>query len=84
MGYGPRGLSLSPWPRRSTETTRCRRAKRFACGAKNDRSQVQPCMKTKAGLPLPRLSYASLTPLWVIVGMVASSYLSSQTSCMRP
>src|SRR6266581_4091775 len=60
MGYGPWGLSLSPWPRRSRETTRCRRAKCFACAAKNERSHVQPCTNTKPGFPLPLTSYVSL------------------------
>src|SRR5712692_1102922 len=73
MGYGPWGLSLFPWPRRSRETTRCRRTKCFACAAKNERSHVQPCTNTKAGFPLPLTSYASLVSLWVIVGMAVSS-----------
>src|SRR5262249_23153511 len=37
-------------------------------------SQVQPCTKTKAGLPAPRSSKARLAPLCIIVGMIFSPY----------
>jgi len=40
---------------------------------KNERSQVQPWMKRKAGLPEPFSSYASFTPLCSMVAMGASS-----------
>src|SRR5437870_10404051 len=58
----PFGLSLSPWPRRSTDTTRCLALKWSCCGLKQDRLQVQPCMNTKAGSPVPSSTYASLSP----------------------
>src|SRR5262249_52124024 len=42
------------------------------CGAKNERLHVQPWIKTNAGDPVPRSSYASFTPSRVVVTMVSS------------
>ena len=70
IGYRPGGLSLSQCPRRFTETTRGRRTKCSACGAKNERSHAHhPWTKTNAGLPEPRSSKTSLVPRCTIVAV---------------
>ena len=47
-GYAPCGLSLSPCPRRSTDTTRCRRAKCSACG-REERAIASPAVHEDKG-----------------------------------
>ena len=55
------GLSLSPWPRRSTATVRWARLNCSTWASKKVWSRLQPWTNT-IGLPSPTSSYANATP----------------------
>ncbi len=57
------GASLSPCPRRSTATVRCRVAKWASCGARKRRSQTMPLHEHHRWVPGPELLVAQAYPV---------------------
>src|SRR4051794_31700480 len=76
-----KGLSLSPCPRRSTETTRCWRGEVLGLRGEERAIASPPVHEDKRRLAAPRSSKASLVRLCTIIGMMR--FLSSLGSTLH-